>query len=57
VVKHNRTIGTTLNLLIQSGFTIEHVEEFCPTPQQIAARPELADQAHRPLVLIVRART
>ena len=56
VVKHHRTIGTTLNLLISAGFTIEHVEEFCPTPEQVAARPELADEAHRPMFLIVRAR-
>jgi SAM-dependent methyltransferase len=56
VVKHHRTIGTALNLLIQSGFAIEHVEEFCPTPEQIAARPELADEVQRPMFLIVRAR-
>jgi SAM-dependent methyltransferase len=56
VVKHHRTIGTTLNLLIGAGFTIEHVEEFCPTPEQIAAQPELADEVQRPMFLIVRAR-
>jgi SAM-dependent methyltransferase len=56
VVKHHRTVGTTLNLLIASGFTIEHVEEFCPTPEQIAARPELADEVQRPMFLLVRAR-
>jgi SAM-dependent methyltransferase len=56
VVKHHRTIGTTLNLLIQAGFTIEHVEEFRPTPEQIAARPELAAEVQRPMFLIVRAR-
>jgi SAM-dependent methyltransferase len=56
VVKHHRTIGTTLGLLIAAGFTIEHVEEFRPTPEQIAARPELADEVHRPMFLIVRAR-
>jgi SAM-dependent methyltransferase len=56
VIKHHRTIGTTVNLLIRASFTIEHVEEFCPTPEQIAARPELADEVHRPMFLIVRAR-
>ncbi len=55
VVKHHRTIGTTLNLLVRSGFVIEHVEEYCPTPEQIAARPELADEIERPMFLIVRA--
>ena len=41
VLKHHRTMGTTLNCLIRSGFTITHVEEFCPTEAQIAANPEL----------------
>ncbi|HLY78865.1 MAG TPA: class I SAM-dependent methyltransferase [Caulobacteraceae bacterium] len=56
VIKHHRTIGTTLGLLIQAGFTIEHVEEFCPTPEQIAVRPDLADEVERPMFLIIRAR-
>lgn len=56
VVKHHRTIGTTLNLLIQAGFTIRRVEEFCPTPEQIAARPELAEECERPMFLLVGAR-
>jgi len=56
VVKHHRTIGTSLNLLIKSGFVIEHVEEFCPAPAQVAARPELAEEIERPMFLIVRAR-
>ena len=29
-----------MNLLIRSGFQVEHVEEFCPSDQQIAVRPE-----------------
>ena len=57
VVKHHRTIGTTVGLLIEAGFTIEHVEEFRPTPEQIAARPEFADEVQRPMFLIIRART
>jgi len=56
VVKHHRTLGTTLNLLIRSGFQVEHVEEFCPSPEQIAARPELAEERDRPMFLLVRAR-
>jgi SAM-dependent methyltransferase len=55
VLKHHRTIGTTLNLLIRSGFTIRHVEEFCPTPEQIAARPELEEERDRPMFLLVAA--
>jgi SAM-dependent methyltransferase len=56
VLKHHRTIGTTLNLLIQSGFIIRRVEEFCPTADQIAAKPELADERERPMFLLVAAR-
>jgi ubiquinone/menaquinone biosynthesis C-methylase UbiE len=56
VLKHHRTIGTTLNLLIQSGFMIRRVEEFCPTEDQIAAKPELADERERPMFLLVAAR-
>ncbi|QKD01345.1 class I SAM-dependent methyltransferase [Mesorhizobium loti] len=56
VVKHHRTLGTTLNTLIQSGFTIGHVEEFRPTDAQIAAKPELAEELERPMFLLVSAR-
>ncbi|MEO5760603.1 MAG: class I SAM-dependent methyltransferase, partial [Mesorhizobium sp.] len=56
VVKHHRTIGTTLNVLIGAGFTIAHVEEFCPTAEQIAAKPELAEELERPMFLLVSAR-
>ena len=57
VIKHHRTLGTTLNLLIGHGFTPTHVEEFCPTSAQIAARPELAgDERERPMFLLVSAR-
>jgi SAM-dependent methyltransferase len=56
VVKHHRMIGTTLTTLIRSGFTISHVEEFGPTDEQIAARPELAEERERPMFLLVGAR-
>lgn len=56
VVKQHRTIGTTLNLLIRSGFTIGHVEEWCPTDEQIAADPELAEERERPMFLLIAAR-
>jgi SAM-dependent methyltransferase len=56
VVKRHRTIGTTLNLLIRSGFTVSHVQEFGPTDEQIAAKPELAEERERPMFLLVAAR-
>lgn len=56
VVKYHRTIGTTLNGLVAADFAIRHVEEFCPTPAQIAAQPELAEELERPMFLLVAAR-
>ncbi|TPM07895.1 class I SAM-dependent methyltransferase [Mesorhizobium sp. B2-3-11] len=56
VVKHHRTVGTTLNTLIRTGFTIEYVDEFRPTGAQIAARPDLAEELDRPMFLLVSAR-
>jgi SAM-dependent methyltransferase len=56
VVKHHRTVGTTLNLLIRSGFTIGHVEEFRPTAEQVEADPALAEERERPMFLLVAAR-
>jgi SAM-dependent methyltransferase len=55
VVKHHRTLGTTLNLLVRSGFMIRHVEEFCPTIDQIAAKPELAEERERPMFVLIAA--
>ena len=56
VIKHHRTIGTTINLLIRTGFEIAHVEEFCQTEEQISARPELLEELERPMFLLVAAR-
>ncbi len=56
VVKYHRRIGTVLMLLIRTGFTITHVEEFCPSPEQIAEQPELAAERDRPMFLLISAR-
>lgn len=53
VVKQHRMIGTTLNTLIGSGFVLRHVEEWAPTPEQVEAVPELAEERERPMLLIV----
>ncbi len=55
VIKQHRTIGTTLTLLIRSGFTIGHVEEWSPTDAQIAAQPTLAQERERPMFLLIKA--
>lgn len=56
VIKHHRTTGTLLNLLIQAGFAIAHVQDWGPSDEQIAARPELAEERERPMFLLVAAR-
>jgi SAM-dependent methyltransferase len=56
VIKQHRMIGTTLNLLLRTGFSISHVEEWGPTDDQIAARPGLAQDRERPMFLLVAAR-
>jgi ubiquinone/menaquinone biosynthesis C-methylase UbiE len=55
VVKQHRTIGTTLNTLIDAGFAIRRVQEFAPTREQIAGNANLAEEMERPMMLIVSA--
>jgi 2-polyprenyl-3-methyl-5-hydroxy-6-metoxy-1,4-benzoquinol methylase len=55
VVKYHRTIATTLNSLITSGFTIREIKEFYPTAEQIAEVPALAEELERPMMLLVSA--
>ncbi|CDN46765.1 class I SAM-dependent methyltransferase [Neorhizobium galegae] len=55
VVKYHRTIGTTLNTLIDGGFAIRRVIEWHPSPDQIAANPALAEEMDRPMILMVSA--
>ncbi|MHB0710217.1 class I SAM-dependent methyltransferase [Roseomonas mucosa] len=55
VLKYHRTIGTTMNTLIKAGFTIQAVEEFAPSAEQIRANPELKDEIERPMMLLIAA--
>jgi len=56
VIKQHRTIARYLNLLISLGFAISRVEEWGPSPEQVAAHPEWASEAQRPAFLLVSAR-
>jgi ubiquinone/menaquinone biosynthesis C-methylase UbiE len=56
VIKQHRTLATYVNMLLRLGFAILHVEEWGPTEEQVAARPNLADELHRPPFLLVAAR-
>ncbi len=55
VVKHHRTVATYLNTLLRFGFSLSRVEEWGPSPQQIALEPRWADERHRPPFLLVAA--
>ena len=55
VVKYHRTIATTLNTLLDTGFAVRRVVEFAPSAEQIGAAPQLAEEMERPMMLIVAA--
>ncbi len=57
VVKQHRTVATYLNMLMDAGFSIARLEEWGPTPEQIADRPALALDHERPAFLLVSAAT
>ena len=53
VVKHHRTLGTTLNALVAAGFVIRHVEEWRPSEAQLAEHPEWQIELNRPMFLLI----
>ena len=56
VIKQHRTMASYLNLLVGVGLDIAHVEEWGPTPEQIAVRPDFAPEHQRPPFLLLAAR-
>jgi SAM-dependent methyltransferase len=54
--KQHRTFSTVMNCLIGAGFSIMRIEEWGPTVEQCATRPDLAEERERPLFLLVAAR-
>ncbi len=55
VIKQHRMLGTFINLLVQSGFVISHLNEWGPTAQQIAEIPALDEEKERPMIFILAA--
>lgn len=53
VIKQHRTIGTYVSLLVGSGFSLSHIDEWGPSHEQVAARPDWADERQRPPFLLV----
>src|SRR5215470_659848 len=56
VIKQHRMLATYINTLLRNGFTLMHIEEWGPTPEQIAVRPALADERRRPPFLLLSVR-
>ena len=56
VTKQHRTVATYLTLLLRAGFTLTNIVEWGPTEEQITARPDWADERHRPYFMLVAAR-
>lgn len=55
VIKQHRTLGTLLNLLITTGFRLDHVNEWGPSATDLQATPSLSDEVERPMLLIIAA--
>ncbi len=56
VRKYHRTFASILNGLTGAGFVVERVLEPMPGAEDVAARPEWANEARRPMFMLVRAR-
>ena len=55
VVKYHRTLATTLNMLVESGFRIDRISEAHATEEGEALDPGLLEERMRPPFLFVRA--
>lgn len=55
VVKYHRTVATYLNTILDTGFHLTRVAEPQPTPQMLAERWDLQDEARRPMFLLLAA--
>jgi SAM-dependent methyltransferase len=55
VLKYHRTISTTLNTVLDTGFALRRIVEFAPTAEQIEQSPALAEELERPMLLLIAA--
>ncbi|MGL5699389.1 MAG: class I SAM-dependent methyltransferase [Kluyvera sp.] len=56
VKKQHRKLSSWINALVAVGFVIEHLDEWGPTAEQIAAQPALDEEKERPMIFLLRAR-
>jgi len=55
VVKYHRTLASILNAVVGSGLAIREIAEPGPPPEMVARDPAMADEARRPIFLLVAA--
>ena len=55
MVKYHRTVGTYVNTLIDSGFTIAKLCEPQPTQELLDKHPEWQNETRRPMLLLIAA--
>lgn len=53
IVKYHRTIATCINTLRANGFTLDHIDEWGPSPAQLEANPDWVDDSQRPMFLLI----
>jgi SAM-dependent methyltransferase len=53
VIKQHRTIATYINLLLRSGFTLSHIDEWGPSKDQVASHSEWVGGRERPSFLLM----
>ena len=56
VVKQHRTIAAYVNALLRAGLTLTGIDEWGPTPEQIAEHPDWSLERERPPFLLLSAR-
>lgn len=56
VIKQHRTMATYVSTLASCGFEILELVEWGPTDEELAVRPELAEERDRPTFMLVSAR-
>jgi SAM-dependent methyltransferase len=53
VIKQHRTVATYINLLISAGFSLNHLDEWGPSTEQVEQQPEWARERCRPPFLLI----
>lgn len=56
VTKYHRTLSTYLNTLLETGFSIERIEEPKPDPVLLESDPQLSLELRRPMMLIIHSK-